>query len=74
MPPPPAGTWRESDRSRSIRDPALGIVTADGHLCFYRTRRNVIPIADFVYGANENLGYLPLTTRVTGQTVTDAVE
>jgi CubicO group peptidase (beta-lactamase class C family) len=54
--------------------PGLGIVTAETHRYVYHTGNNVIFIADFIYGIDENLGYVLLTNSANGPRMIKAVE
>jgi len=52
----------------------LGVVTAEPGRYIYHTGNNVIFIADFVYGIEENLGYVLLTNSARGQAIADELE
>ena len=52
----------------------LGIVTDGSRKYVYHGGNNVIFIADFIYGVEENVGYALLTNSSNGQRVVDAVE
>ena len=52
----------------------LGIVTDGPRRYVYHGGNNVIFIADFMYGVEENLGYALLTNSSNGQAAVDAVE
>ena len=52
----------------------LGIVTDGTRRYVYHGGNNVIFIADFMYGVEENLGYALLTNSANGQDMVEAVE
>lgn len=52
----------------------LGIITDGTRRYFYHEGNNVIFIADFMYGIEENLGYVLLTNSANGQRMVGAVE
>jgi CubicO group peptidase (beta-lactamase class C family) len=52
----------------------LGIVTEGTRRYIYHGGNNVIFIADFIYGVEENLGYVLLTNSTNGQQMVEAVE
>jgi CubicO group peptidase (beta-lactamase class C family) len=52
----------------------LGIVTDGTGKYIYHGGNNVIFIADFIYGVEENLGYVLLTNSSNGQRMVEAVE
>ncbi len=52
----------------------LGIVTDGARRYLYHGGNNVIFIADFMYGVEENLGYALLTNSSNGEQVVEAVE
>ncbi len=52
----------------------LGIVTDGQRRYIYHGGNNVIFIADFMYGVEENLGYALLTNSSNGQRIVEAVE
>jgi len=54
--------------------PGLGIVTDGTRRYIYHGGNNVIFIADFMYGVEENLGYVLLTNSANGQQMVGAVE
>ena len=54
--------------------PGLGIVTDGSRRYVYHTGNNVIFIADFIYGVEENLGYVLLTNSANGPEMVRAVE
>ena len=54
--------------------PGLGIVTDGPRRYVYHGGNNVIFIADFMYGVEENLGYALLTNSANGQRMIDAIE
>jgi len=54
--------------------PGLGIVTDGSHRYVYHTGNNIIFIADFIYGVEENLGYVLLTNSANGPEMVKAVE
>jgi CubicO group peptidase (beta-lactamase class C family) len=59
------------DRSWGL---GLGIVTDGSRRYVYHGGNNVIFIADFMYGLEENLGYALLTNSANGQRIIGAVE
>ena len=63
----------EGDRSLSW-GLGLGLVRAGSRSFVYHGGNNVIFIADFVYGVDDNLGYALLTNSANGQRVVDALE
>ena len=54
--------------------PGLGIVRDGARRYVYHGGNNVIFIADFMYGVEENLGYALLTNSANGRLLIDAVE
>lgn len=52
----------------------LGLVTDGGNRYIYHGGNNVIFIADFIYGVDENLGYVLLTNSANGPRVIEALE
>ncbi len=54
--------------------PGLGVVTDETRRYVYHGGNNVIFIADFIYGVEENLGYVLLTNSSNGQRMVEAVE
>ena len=54
--------------------PGLGIVTDGSRIYVFHTGNNVIFIADFMYGVDENLGYALLTNSSNGPRITAAVQ
>jgi hypothetical protein len=54
--------------------PGLGVVTDGGRRYVYHGGNNVIFIADFIYGFEENLGYALLTNSSNGSRMVEAVE
>jgi hypothetical protein len=52
----------------------LGIVTDGPRRYVYHGGNNVIFIADFIYGVEENLGYVLLTNSASGQQIVDTLE
>ncbi len=52
----------------------LGIVTDGPRRYVYHGGNNVIFIADFIYGVEENLGYVLLTNSSNGRQLVEAVE
>jgi hypothetical protein len=54
--------------------PGLGIVSDGSRRYVFHTGNNVIFIADFMYGVEENLGYVLLTNSSNGARITAAVE
>jgi CubicO group peptidase (beta-lactamase class C family) len=54
--------------------PGLGIVTDGPRRYVYHGGNNVIFIADFMYGVEENLGYVLMTNSSNGQRMVEAVE
>ena len=52
----------------------LGIVTDGPRRYVYHGGNNVIFIADFIYGVEENLGYVLLTNSANGRRLVEAVE
>jgi len=52
----------------------LGLVTDGSRRYVYHGGNNVIFIADFIYGVDENLGYVLLTNSSNGQKMIQAVE
>ena len=52
----------------------LGLVTDGGNEYIYHGGNNVIFIADFIYGVEENLGYVLLTNSANGPRVIEALE
>ena len=54
--------------------PGLGFVTDGSRIYVFHTGNNVIFIADFMYGVDENLGYALLTNSSNGPRITAAVQ
>ena len=54
--------------------PGLGIVTDGPRRYVYHSGNNVIFVADFMYGVEENLGYVLLTNSANGRRLVEAVE
>ena len=54
--------------------PGLGVVDLGLSRYVYHGGNNVIFIADFIYGVDENLGYALLTNSANGQRIVEAVE
>jgi len=61
----------QGDRSWGL---GLGLVSDGPHRYVYHGGNNVIFIADFMYGVEENLGYALLTNSANGQRIIGAVE
>jgi len=53
---------------------SFGVVTDGTRRYVYHGGNNVIFIADFIYGVEENLGYVLLTNSSNGQRMVEAVE
>ena len=70
----PAVTVRRDGKPEHSWGLGLGIVTDGPRRYIYHAGNNVIFIADFVYGVEENLGYVLLTNSANGQQMIDAVE
>ncbi len=70
----PAVTIEDVDGVERSWGPGLGVVTEGAHRYVYHTGNNVIFIADFMYGVEENFGYALLTNSSQGQQIADAVE
>jgi CubicO group peptidase (beta-lactamase class C family) len=52
----------------------LGVVTDGGRRYIYHGGNNVIFIADFIYGVEENMGYVLLTNSSNGRQMVEALE
>ena len=70
----PAVTIDEVDEVVRSWGPGLGVVTDGTRRYVYHGGNNVIFIADFIYGVEENLGYVLLTNSSNGQQMVEAVE
>ena len=70
----PAVTVRRDGELEHSWGLGLGIVTDGPRRYIYHGGNNVIFIADFVYGVEENLGYVLLTNSSNGQDLIEAVE
>ncbi len=63
----PGVTIAEVDGVQRSWGPGLGVVVTEGACRYvYHTGNNVIFIADFIYGVEENLGYALLTNSSEG--------
>ncbi len=72
-----AVTMGEVDEAEEVMHawgPGLGVVTDGARRYVYHGGNNVIFIADFIYGVEENLGYVLLTNSSNGQRMVETVE
>jgi CubicO group peptidase (beta-lactamase class C family) len=70
----PAVTVEETGGVEYGWGPGLGVVTDGARRYVYHGGNNVIFIADFLYGIEENLGYVLLTNSSNGRRMVEAVE